>query len=343
LDVQNAIEAVYRAIFREIRGEELALPLERVTWQSVMDTYGSDKPDRRFGLTIHDISDIAALSGFSVFENAVKNGGSVRGINGKGLAGKLSRKEIDALGAFVKTFKAGGLAWHAVNADGTERSSFAKNLSEESLAAIKNALNVENGDILFIVADKNSVVLQALGQLRTNLAYKFELIDKNKMDLFWVTEFPLLEWSDEEGRFVAMHHPFTSPMREDLEFMQSDPGRVRANAYDLVFNGFEMGSGSIRIHDADTQANMFKMIGLTDEEANTRFGFLLEAFKYGVPPHGGFAFGIDRLMMILSGKDSLRDVIAFPKGQSGVCLMMQTPAGVDEGQLSILGLHTLEE
>ena len=273
-----------------------------------------------------------------MFENAVSAGGSVRGIRVPGGASRFSRKELDALGEFVKTFKAKGLAWMTLGEQGV-KSPFLKFLSEEKLADLKARMQAETGDALFFVADKNAVVFQALGQLRLEIARRLDLIDKNRYDLFWVTEFPLLEWDEEEQRFVAMHHPFTSPMDEDVPLMESDPGAVRAKAYDLVLNGVEMGSGSIRIHDPNVQEKMFNMIGFTHEEAWKRFGFMLEAFKFGVPPHGGFAFGVDRLMMILTGAQSLRDVLAFPKASNGSCLMMDTPSAVQADQLELLGIE----
>ena len=342
-DVQTVVEGAFEEVFRTVKGIELQLPLERITWQYAMDTYGSDKPDRRFGLTIHDVSDAVRGCGFSVFAGAVENGGTVRGINAKGLAAKISRKEIDALGEFVKTFKAKGLAWIKVQEGGAVQSPIAKFLSEAEMDKVLKALDAQPGDALFFVADKTSVVLQSLGALRLELAKKFDLIDKNKYDLFWVTEFPLLEYDEEEGRYVAMHHPFTSAMDEDVDKMETEPGKVRAKAYDLVLNGIEMGSGSIRIHSSEMQERMFKLIGLPHDVAWERFGFMLEAFKYGVPPHGGFAFGVDRLIMQLTGAQSLRDVLAFPKAANASCLMMETPSTVDPEQLKMCGIAVVDE
>ena len=337
-DIQTVVEGAFRSVFQSVLGVEVSLPLERITWKQAMENYGSDKPDRRFGLKLQDVSGWAKDCGFSVFESAVAAGGSVRGIRVPGGASRFSRKELDALGEFVKTFRAKGLAWMTLGEQGV-KSPFLKFLSEEKLAALRACMQAETGDALFFVADKNAVVFQALGQLRLELAKRLDLIDKSRYDLFWVTEFPLLEWDEEEQRYVAMHHPFTSPMDEDVPLMESNPGAVRAKAYDLVLNGVEMGSGSIRIHDPNVQEKMFNMIGFTHEEAWKRFGFMLEAFKYGVPPHGGFAFGVDRLMMILTGAQSLRDVLAFPKASNGSCLMMDTPSAVQADQLELLGIE----
>ena len=340
-DVQGVVEGAFNAVFEAVRGHSLALPLPRMTWREAMERYGSDKPDRRFGLKLVDVSDVCEGSGFGVFENAIV-AGSVRGINAKGLAHAMSRKEIDSLGEFAKTYRAKGLAWIALGEDGM-RSSFTKFLTEPFAGKLLEKMGAKKGDALFFVADKNSVVFQALGELRKEIARRHGLIDKSKDDLFWVTEFPLLEYDEEDNRFVAMHHPFTSAMDEDEPLMETDPGRVRAKAYDLVYNGIEMGSGSIRIHDPALQKRMFRLIGVNDEEAQHRFGFLLEAFKYGTPPHGGFAFGIDRLTMILTGNDSLRDVIAFPKAQNANCLMMETPCDVKQEQLDALAIAIVPE
>ncbi len=338
-DIQTVVEGAFREVFRTVKGIEVSLPLERVTWREAMERYGSDKPDRRFGMELQNVTDWAKDCGFSVFEGAAASGGSVRGIRVQGHL--FPRKELDALGEFVKTFRARGLAWMSLSEQGV-KSPFLKFLSEEKLAGLLSRMQAENGDTLFFVADKDAVVFQALGQLRLEIARRLDLIDQSRYDLFWVTEFPLLEWDEDEGRFVAMHHPFTSPMDEDIPLMESDPGKVRAKAYDLVLNGVEMGSGSIRIHDPNVQEKMFNRIGFTHEEAWARFGFLLEAFKYGVPPHGGFAFGVDRLMMILTGAQSLRDVLAFPKASNGSCLMMETPSQVQKDQLDLLGIQVKE-
>jgi aspartyl-tRNA synthetase len=335
-DIQAVVEGAFARVFREVMGMEVSLPLPRVTWKFAMETYGSDKPDTRFGMTISNVSSIVSTCGFTVFENAVSEGKWVVGITAKGAAGRLSRKEIDALSEFVKTYHVKGLAWAVFGEDGTVRSSFAKFMHEDAMAALTAAAGAQRGDVTFYIADKRLTALTALGQLRLKLGHMLSLIDKSRFNLLWVTEFPLLEWVEEDNRFVAAHHPFTSPMDEDFDLMADKPGEVRAKSYDLVMNGIEMGSGSIRIHASDLQENMFKLLGFTHEEAWKRFGFLLEAFKYGTPPHGGFAFGIDRLMMILTGSESLRDVIAFPKAQNASCLMMDTPSAVSDDQLKTL-------
>ncbi len=338
-DIQRVVEGAFAQVFRDVKGIELTLPLPRMTWRDAMENYGSDKPDTRFDMKLVNVSQAVAHSGFGVFESAVAAGGSVRGINARGLGAKMSRKEIDSLAEFVKTYRAKGLAWVVFNADGTYKSSFNKFLTAELAQTLSEQMGAQPGDALFFVADKDSVVLQSLGELRREIARRHGLIDEGKYNLFWVTEFPLLEYDEEEGRYVAMHHPFTSAMDEDRPLMDTQPGKVRAKAYDLVLNGIEMGSGSIRIHRSEDQARMFKLIGLSAEEAQHRFGFLLEAFKYGTPPHGGFAFGVDRLVMILTGGESLRDVIAFPKAQNANCLMMDTPADVKQEQLDALSIR----
>jgi aspartyl-tRNA synthetase len=339
-DIQSVVERAYKAVFHDVMNIDITLPLPRMTWKYAMETYGSDKPDTRFEMPISDVGDLVQGCGFTVFESALAENKSVVAICAKGAADKLSRKDMDALSEFVKTYHVKGLAWAALQSDGTLRSSFAKAMAGDSMQKLMDKMGVEKGDALFVIADKKFVALTALGQLRLKLGAQLNLIDRSKYNLFWVTEFPLLEWSEEDNRFMAMHHPFTSPMDEDFEFMETDPGRVRAKAYDLVMNGIEMGSGSIRIHASDLQESMFRLLGFTKEEAWTRFGFLLEAFKYGTPPHGGFAFGIDRLVMILKGAESLRDVLAFPKIQNGACLMMDTPATVQEEQLKLLKIKT---
>ena len=341
-EIQTVVEGAFQKIFRKVKGIELQLPLPRMTWHHAMENYGSDKPDTRFEMKLVDFSAKVPGCGFGVFEDCVAGGGTVRGINAKGCA-DYTRKQIDALVNFVKTYRAKGLAYVTFAADGSVKSSFNKFLTPELIENVREVYAAEPGDIVFFVADKKSVVLQSLGALRCQIAKERGMIDENKYNLFWVTEFPLLEYDEEEDRFVAMHHPFTSWMAEDDQYLTSDPGRVRANAYDLVMNGIEMGSGSIRIHRADVQAQMFEMIGLSPEEAQHRFGFLLEAFKYGTPPHGGFAFGVDRLMMILSGCDSLRDIIAFPKASNSNCLMMETPSDVKQDQLDVLGIALVPE
>jgi aspartyl-tRNA synthetase len=340
-DIQTVVEGAYAHLFKEVMGTELTLPLKRLTWRDAMARYGSDKPDTRFGMEIADVSETVRGCGFTVFENALADGQTVCAVCAKG-AGSLSRKEFDALGEFVKTYHVKGLAWAAPNGDGTVRGSFVKTMQGDSLQRLFARTGCEAGDALFVIADKRLVALTAMGQLRLKLGRELKLIDTSLNDLLWITEFPLLAWDEEEHRYVAEHHPFTSVMEEDVPLMDTDPGAVRAKSYDLVFNGVEMGSGSIRIHQSDLQSKMFDLIGLTREEAQEKFGFLLEAFQYGTPPHGGFAFGIDRLVMILSGAESLRDVLAFPKIQSGVCLMMDTPAPVQKEQLATLKLKSGE-
>jgi aspartyl-tRNA synthetase len=339
-DIQGVVERAYKTVFHDVMGIDITLPLPRMTWKYAMETYGSDKPDTRFEMPISDVGETVAGCGFTVFESALAENKNVVAICFKGAADKLSRKDMDALSEFVKTYHVKGLAWAALQSDGTLRSSFAKAMAGDSMQKLIDKMGAQKGDALFVIADKKFVALTALGQLRLKLGAQLGLIDRSKYNLFWVTEFPLLEWNEEDNRFLAMHHPFTSPMDEDFELMETDPGRVRAKAYDLVMNGIEMGSGSIRIHASDLQERMFSLLGFTHEEAWTRFGFLLEAFKYGTPPHGGFAFGIDRLVMILKGAESLRDVLAFPKIQNGACLMMDTPAQVQEEQLKLLKIKT---
>ena len=334
-DIQTVIEGAFAAIFREIMGIELSLPLPRMTWREAMENYGSDKPDTRFGMKLRNISDLCADSGFPVFADAVNEGKTVRGINADGCA-DMTRKQIDSLVEFVKSYRAKGLAYVTFAADGTVKSSFNKFLTPEFTQKLRERFEAKPGDILFFVADKDSVVFQSLGALRLEIAKRRDRIPEGRYDLFWVTEFPLFEYSEEEGRYVAMHHPFTSWMPEDEPYLSGEMDKVRARAYDLVLNGIEMGSGSIRIHRSDMQSRMFRMIGISDEEARHRFGFLLDAFKYGTPPHGGFAFGLDRLAMILTGSQSLRDIVAFPKAQGANCLMMETPSDVQQSQLDVL-------
>ena len=335
-DVMEVNERFLQRLFQETLGVEISLPLPRLPYDQAMSRYGSDKPDTRFGLELCDLSDLVANTGFSVFQNALKNGGSVRCINVKGHSADFSRKEIDALGEFVKTYRAKGLPYMTFTADGNVKSSFNKFMTPEMIETVRTEMNAEPGDIVFFGADKKAVVWQSLGALRCEIAKRKGLIDEGKYNLFWVTEFPLFEYSEEEQRYVAAHHPFTSWYEEDNCHMDGDKEKIRSRAYDLVMNGIELASGSIRIHRADLQAQMFEMIGLSDEEAHHRFGFLLDAFKYGAPPHGGLAFGIDRLVMLLTGSDSLRDIIAFPKATSANCLMMETPADVRPDQLETL-------
>ncbi|MDD3214168.1 MAG: aspartate--tRNA ligase [Eubacteriales bacterium] len=340
-DIQTVVEGAYRQVFKEVMGLDITLPLRRLTWRDAMARFGSDKPDTRFGMEISDINDTVRGCGFAVFENALSEGNTVCAICAKG-AGKLSRREFDALGEFVKTYHVKGLAWAAVNEEGAVRGSFVKAMQGDSMQRLLDKMDCKPGDALFVIADRRLVALTAMGQLRLRLGKELELIDTSRYDLLWITEFPLVSWDEEENRFVAEHHPFTAIMDEDEQLMETDPGSVRAKSYDLVMNGIEMGSGSIRIHKSDLQAKMFSLIGLTQEEAQQKFGFLLEAFQYGTPPHGGFAFGVDRLVMILNGSDSLRDVLAFPKIQNGVCLMMDTPATVQQQQLDTLKIKVDE-
>lgn len=341
-DVISVNERFLQKMFREMLGIEVTLPLKRMCYREAMERFGSDKPDTRFGLELQDITECVKNSSFKVFADNIAAGGSVRAINGKGMADKLSRKEIDALGEIVKLFKAKGLAWITVKEDGV-KSPIAKFLSDDEMQAIFDTLQVETGDAVFIVSDKDEVVFNALGNLRLELAKKFDLIDKSRFDLLWITEFPLLEYSEEEQRYVAKHHPFTSPMDEDLELLDSEPQNVRAKAYDIVINGMEAGGGSIRIYNSELQEKMFEVLGFTKESAWERFGYLMEAFQYGTPPHGGMAYGLDRLVMILTGCESIRDVIAFPKVQNASELMTNAPDKVDEGQLRELHIKLREE
>ena len=334
-DVMNMNEGFLKRLFKETLDYDVQLPLPRIKWIDAMNRYGSDKPDTRFEMELKDLSDAVKNCGFSVFQNALANGGSVRGIVAKGASKHISRKEIDALGEFVKTYRAKGLAWMNWKEEGLQ-SPIAKFLTEDEIRAIAAAAGFEQGDVLFIVADRNTVVWQALGALRLKLAEKLNLIPEGKYNLLWVTEFPQLEWSEEENRYVAMHHPFTSPMDEDVPKLDTDPGSVRAKAYDIVLNGNEIGGGSIRIHSSELQSKMFEVIGLTPEQAEARFKFLLDALKYGTPPHGGMAYGLDRLAMLICGTPSIRDVIAFPKVQNASCPLTNAPDPVDEKQLKEL-------
>ena len=340
-DVLDVNERLLKYIFKEAIGVDVTLPLPRMPWQEAMDRFGSDKPDTRFGMELCDVSKVVEGCGFSVFTGALENGGSVRGINAKGQAG-MPRKKIDKLVEFAKGYGAKGLAYLAVNEDGTYKSSFAKFMTEDELKALVSAMQGEPGDLLLFAADKNKIVWNVLGALRLELAKELDLLDPNQYNFLWVTEFPLLEWSEEENRFTAMHHPFTMPMEEDWDKIDSDPGSVRAKAYDIVLNGTELGGGSVRIHQDDIQEKMFEVLGFTKERAHEQFGFLLDAFKYGVPPHAGLAYGLDRLVMHMVHADSIRDVIAFPKVKDASCLMTQAPGIVDKKQLEELGLEVEE-
>ena len=337
-DVLDVNERLLKKLFKEVCNVDIALPIQRMTWQEAMDRFGSDKPDLRFGMELKNVSDVVKSCGFGVFTSALAAGGSVRGINAEG-QGHMPRKKIDALVEYAKGFGAKGLAYASIGEDGSVKSSFAKFMTEEEMAALVSAMDGKPGDLLLFAADKNKVVYDVLGNLRLELARQLDLLKKDDFKFLWVTEFPLLEYSEEEGRFVAMHHPFTMPMEEDLQYIDSDPGRVRAKAYDIVLNGVEMGGGSVRIHQADIQSKMFEVLGFTQERANDQFGFLLEAFKYGVPPHAGLAYGMDRMVMLMVGADSIRDVIAFPKVKDASCLMTEAPSAVDEKQLKELGIE----
>lgn len=336
-DVIDVNERMLAFLFKEGLGVEVSLPIQRMTWQEAMDRFGSDKPDLRFGMELTDVSEVVKDCEFAVFKGALENGGSVRGINAKG-QGAMPRKKIDKLVEFARGYGAKGLAYIAIGQDGGVKSSFAKFMKEEEMTALIQAMKGENGDLLLFAADKTKLVWDVLGALRLELAKQMELLDKNEFRFVWITEFPLLEYSEEEDRFVAMHHPFTMPMEEDLQYLDSQPGRVRAKAYDIVLNGNEIGGGSVRIFQNDVQEKMFEVLGFTKEEAYNRFGFLLDAFKYGVPPHAGLAYGLDRLVMLMAKEDSIRDVIAFPKVKDASCLMSEAPDVVDEKQLEELGI-----
>ena len=337
-DVIDVNERLLAKLFKEILGVEVSLPIPRMTWQEAMDRFGSDKPDIRFGMELVDVSKVVKDCEFVVFKNALENGGSVRGINAKG-QGAMPRKKIDKLVDFAKDFGAKGLAYIAIQEDGTVKSSFAKFMSEEEMHALIEAMGGENGDLLLFAADKNKVVWDVLGNLRLEIARQLEILDKGDYRFLWVTEFPLLEWNEEAGRYTAMHHPFTMSMEEDLDLLDTDPGKVRAKAYDIVLNGTELGGGSVRIFNQEIQNKMFEVLGFTREQAEEQFGFLLSAFKYGVPPHAGLAYGLDRLIMLMAKEDSIRDVIAFPKVKDASDLMTEAPAAVDRKQLEELGLE----
>ncbi|KGN03455.1 aspartyl-tRNA synthetase [Clostridium novyi A str. 4570] len=340
VDMEDVIalnERLIQKVFKEVANVDVKLPIQRITYKEAMDKYGSDKPDLRFGMEINDITDAVKDVDFKVFKDAIENGGSVRAIKAPNCA-TMGRKQIDKLGEFVKTYKAKGLAWIAYKEDEI-KSPIAKFLGEEGINKVIESLDAKVGDLILIVADKDSVVLQSLGALRLEMAKRLEILKDNKEFRFaWVTEFPLLSYNEEEDRYQAEHHPFTMPMDEDIEYLESDPGRVRAKAYDIVLNGEELGGGSIRIHDTKLQEKMFNVLGFTSESAWERFGFLLEAFKFGPPPHGGLAYGFDRMIMFLAGTENIKDVIAFPKNQNAYCPLTEAPNVVDEKQLGELGI-----
>ena len=341
-DVLEVNERLLKKLFKEICNVDVQTPILRMTWREAMDRFGSDKPDMRFGMELKNVSDVVKDCEFVVFKSALENGGSVRGINANGQAG-MPRKKIDALVEYAKGFGAKGLAYLAIHEDGSYKCSFGKFMKPEELDALVKAMDGQPGDLLFFAADKNKVVFDVLGNLRLEIARQLDLLKKDDFKFLWVTEFPLLEYSEEEGRYVAMHHPFTMPMEEDLPLIDTDPGAVRAKAYDIVLNGTELGGGSVRIHQDDIQEKMFEVLGFTKERAREQFGFLLDAFKYGVPPHAGLAYGLDRVVMLMVGADSIRDVIAFPKVKDASCLMMEAPAPVDPKQLEDLDIAIVEK
>ena len=336
-DVIDVNERFLAKLFKEVLDVDVQLPIQRMTWQEAMDRFGSDKPDLRFGMELHDVTDVVKDCEFAVFKGAIENGGSVRGINARG-QGAMPRKKIDKLVSFAKDYGAKGLAYIAIHEDGSLKSSFSKFMTEEEMKALVETMEGEPGDLLLFAADKNKVVYSVLGALRLELAKQMELLNKDEFRFVWITEFPLLEWSEEENRFTAMHHPFTMLMEEDIDLLDTDPGKVRAKAYDIVLNGNEIGGGSVRIHQDDIQERMFEALGFTKEEAYEKFGFLLNAFKYGVPPHAGLAYGLDRLVMLMAQMDSIRDVIAFPKVKDASCLMTKAPSAASEVQLAELAL-----
>lgn len=340
-DVLDVNERLLETLFREICGFSVKLPIPRMTWREAMDRFGTDKPDLRFGMELKNVSETVKDCQFVVFQGALKDGGSVRGINAQG-QGVMARKKIDALVEYAKGFGAKGLAWLAIQEDGSYKSSFAKFMTGDELLSLVKVMDGQPGDLLFFAADREKVVFDVLGNLRLELARQLDLLKKDDYRFLWVTQFPLLEYSEEEDRFAAMHHPFTMPMDEDLPLIDTDPGAVRAKAYDIVLNGTEIGGGSVRIHQADIQSKMFEVLGFTKEQAQEQFGFLLEAYQYGVPPHAGLAFGFDRMIMLMVGADSIRDVIAFPKVKDASCLMMEAPAPVDEKQLEELHIRMAE-
>ena len=341
-DVIDVNERLLKKLFKETINVDIELPIPRMTYKEAMERFGSDKPDTRFGMELKNVTDVVRDCGFGVFTGAIANGGSVRGINAKGQAA-MPRKKIDSLTDVAKTYGAKGLAYVCVMDDGSIKSSFSKFLSEEEMNSLIKAMDGEPGDLLLFAADSDKVVYDVLGNLRLELAERLELTDKNTYNFLWVTEFPLFEWSEEQNRYVAMHHPFTMPMEEDIEFLDTEPGKVRAKAYDIILNGNEIGGGSVRIHQDDIQEKMFEKLGFTKEQAYERFGFLLNAFKYGVPPHAGLAYGFDRMIMLMAGQESIRDVIAFPKIKDASCLMSDAPNVVDDIQLDELGIQIKED
>lgn len=341
-DVIDVNERLLAKIFKEMLDVDIQLPIQRMTWQEAMDRFGSDKPDTRFGMELVDVSEVVKDCGFGVFTGALEKGGSVRGINANG-QGNMPRKKIDALVDYAKDFGAKGLAYIAIHEDGTIKSSFAKFMTDEQMQSLIEKMDAKKGDLLLFAADKNKVVWDVLGNLRLEIARQLDLLDKKQFNFLWVTEFPLLEWSDEQNRYMAMHHPFTMPMEEDWDKIDTDPGSVRAKAYDIVLNGTEIGGGSIRIHQDDIQEKMFEALGFTKESANEQFGFLLNAFKYGVPPHAGLAYGLDRLIMLMTGADSIREVIAFPKNKDAIDLMTEAPGIVEQKQLDELAIEVVNE
>ena len=340
-DVIDVNERLLQAMFKEILSVDIPLPMPRMTWQEAMDRFGSDKPDTRFGMELIDVTKVVEGCGFGVFTGAIENGGTVRGLNVKG-QGHMPRKKIDKLVDHAKGNGAKGLAYLCINEDGTYKSSFAKFMTEEELDNLVKAMEGEPGDLLLFAADKNKIVWNVLGALRLELAQQLELIPEDKWNFLWVVEFPQFEWSDEQNRYLAMHHPFTMPMEEDLQYLDTDLGKVRAKAYDIVLNGTELGGGSVRIHQEDIQERMFKALGFTNEEAHEQFGFLLDAFKYGVPPHAGLAYGLDRLVMHMAKEDNIREVIAFPKVKDASCLMTNAPSPVDSKQLEELAIDIVK-
>lgn len=341
-DIIEVNEGFLKTVFKECLGMDIETPFVRLPYSEAMDRFGSDKPDTRFGMEFINISDEVKNCGFKVFSGAIENGGSVRCINAEGLGSQMKRKVLDSLGEYVKTYRAKGMAWIVVEEDGSLRSQIAKFLSEDEIGAILKKTGAKPGDALLIIADKDEIVYDALGNLRLEVARRFDLIDKSKFNFLWVTDFPLFEYSEEEDRYVAKHHPFTHPVDEDIPMLKTEPQKVRAKAYDIILNGSEIGGGSLRIYNSDLQETMFEALGFTKEEAWERFGYLLEAFKYGTPPHGGLAYGLDRLVMIMAGCDSIRDIIAFPKVQNASEPMTETPCRVDKKQLDELGIELIE-